>query len=100
MTHSTVNTELENQGSRDVAYHEINVTSLDSAGVEQYDPRSELNLDGDDRFGIDVRGQTNDSVVWSWNSTDANLSVRHMSDGTQVANNADVGHVTLEVVGD
>lgn len=100
MTHSSVNLERENQGSRDVAYHEVNITSLDSAGVEQYDPESETNLAGDDRYGIDVRDQTNDSLAFSWNATDRNISVRHLSDGTQVANNADVGHVTLEVVGE
>lgn len=99
MTHSTVNTEFENQGSRTVAYHEINVTGLDVAGEEGYDPSAELGIDGEDRFGIGVRGQTNTSLEFGYNTTSGNVTAHHISDGTAVAADADVGHVTLEVVG-
>jgi len=100
MTHSTENTELENQGNKDVAYHEINVTSLDVAGEEGYDPSSELNLEGEGRYGIGIRGQTNVSLAFGYNTTSGNLTVRKRSDDSAVAAGADVGHVTLEVVGD
>ena len=110
MTHSTENVELENQGNKDVAYHEINVTSLDVAGEEGYDPSSELNLEGEDRFGIGIRGQTNATIDWGYDTASGNLTARRVNasitgsdftEGTEdVPAGADVGHVTLEVVGD
>lgn len=100
MTHSTVNTELENQGNKDVAYHEINITSLDVAGEEGYNPSNELNLEGEDRYGIGVRGQTNVSVAFGYNSTSGNVTARMRSDDQAVPSGSDVGHVTLEVVGE
>lgn len=99
MTHSTVNTERENEGSTARAIHEINVTSLDVAGEEGYDPSAELGIEGEERYGIGIRGQTNTSLAFGYNATSGNVTARHLDDGTEVAAGADVGHVTLDVTG-
>jgi hypothetical protein len=99
MTHSTINTEHENTGSLDVVYHTINITSLDSAGTEQYDPESETGLSGASRFGVDVRGVETNTYIVRWDHTAEEFHVQDVADGTDTANNTDVGEVILEVVG-
>jgi len=99
MTHSTVATERENQGSTDVVYHVIDITSLDSAGTEQYDPGDELGLESPGRFGIDVRAQENSGYLIRYDHINDALTVVNVSDGTDVADATDVGEVMLEVVG-
>lgn len=99
MTHSTASLHDENYGSQKAYLHQINITSLDAAGQENYSPASELNVEEGDDYGVTPVGQTNESVVFAWNSSGAHLNVKHMSDGTDVANNADCGEVRLLVVG-
>lgn len=99
MTHSTINTERENAGSLDVAYHTIDITSLDSAGVENYDPRAEVGLDDAALLGVGVRGAEDPTVQVAWDHVNEQLDVINVSDATDVADNTDVGEVVLEVVG-
>jgi len=99
MTHSTTDTEHENAGSRDVVYHTIDVTSLDAAGTEQYDPDAEVGLTGAGRYGVSVRGQESSDYAVTWDHINEALSVVNVADGTGVANNTDIGEVVLEVVG-
>jgi hypothetical protein len=99
MTHSTINTEAENSGSVSVVYHTIDITSLDAAGSETYDPESETNLAGADRYGIAVRGQENTGYEFAWDHINGALTVVNVSDGTDVASGIDVGEVVLEVIG-
>jgi len=99
MTHDTLNTETENAGSRDAVYHLINITSLDSAGVEQYDPEAEAGITGADDYGVSVRGQEDETVAIVYDTVDAELKVKNIADGTDVANNTAVGEVLLETVG-
>jgi len=99
MTHSTVNTENESVGSTRTVFHTINITSLDSAGVETYDPVAEVGLGGADRYGVSIQGIEDESLVIQWDHLDTELKVKNMSDGTDVANNNDVGEVLLKVEG-
>lgn len=99
MTHSTINTEAENQGSLDVVYHTIDITSLDAAGAETYNPETETNLAGADRYGISVRGQESEAYEIQYDHVAGNLSVTNIADGTAVASATDVGEVVLEVTG-
>lgn len=99
MTHSTDNIERENRGSLDVAFHRINVTSLDGDGEEIYDASAETGIEGKDRFGVGIRGQENNTVAWGYNTTTGNLTVRQRSDNSAISEGNDVGTVTLEVTG-
>lgn len=99
MTHSTVNTEQENRGSTDAVFHTIDITSLDAAGVENYDPETDTNLSGADRYGVAVRGLENPQYRVAWDHVNAQLDVINVSDGADVASATDVGEVILEVVG-
>jgi len=99
MTHTTVATERENAGSLDTVYHVIDITGLDGAGTEQYDPEAEVGLSQPERFGIDVRAQEDETVLIRYDHVADELSVVNVADGTDVANNTDVGEVMLEIVG-
>lgn len=99
MTHSTINTEAENRGSVDAVIHTIDITSLDSAGSESYDPESETNLSGADRYGIAIRGQENTGYEFAWDHINGALTVVNVADGTDVTSGTAVGEVVLEVIG-
>jgi hypothetical protein len=99
MTHSTTNTEPESAGSLDRVVHTIDVTSLDSAGVETYDPEAEVGISGADRYGVSVRGQEDETLAIVWDHIDGELKVKNRDDGTDVANNTDIGEVVLDVLG-
>lgn len=99
MTHSTVNVEHENAGSQDAKYHTIDITSLDAAGVENYDPSAELKMENAAIYGVAVRGLEDPTVRVAWDHINGQLDVINVSDGTDVASATDVGEVVLEVVG-
>lgn len=106
MTHTTVATEAENEGSLDGVFHTIDITGLDNAGAETYDPATELGIDGADRFGVEVRGQADGTYVVTWDHVNEVLTVKEVNDtgdGTgglqDVAAGTAVGEVLLHVVG-
>lgn len=98
MTHSTINTERENAGSVDVVYHTIDITSLDGAGAEQYDPDAELGLADPAKYGIGVRGQEDPTLDIVWDHVAGELSVTDDA-GADVTAGTAVGQVVLEVTG-
>lgn len=99
MTHTTISEEVENRGSTTAVFHTIDITSLDAAGAETYDPEAETNISGADRYGISVRAQEDESLQFTWDHVAADLSVTNVADGTAVTGGTDVGEVILEVVG-
>lgn len=100
MTHTTVGSvEKENRGSQTAFVHQINITSLDAAGQENYSPSSELGVPEDSELQVTPVAQTNESVVFTWNATGDHLNVKNLGDGSDVANNGDPGEVRLLVVG-
>lgn len=98
MTHDTISTERESSGSISTVFHTIDITSLDSAGVEQYDPETELNMSIGDR-GVGIRGVEDETLAVAWDHVDGELKVKSLSDGTDASDNADVGEVILRVDG-
>lgn len=99
MTYATINTEQENAGSKDVVYHTINITSLDGAGTEPYDPAAAVGISDASIYGVSVRGQETASLAIGYDHINGNLTVNELSDGTATTAGTDVGEVLLEVVG-
>lgn len=98
MTYSVTNTEEENRGSVKSVFATVDITSLDSAGFEPFDP-STVGIEGEDRFGVAVRGQESSAYNVTWDSVNNRISVVNVADGTDVAAATDVGEVVLELVG-
>lgn len=103
MTYSTVSEERESSGSMWAWFHTINVTSLDGAGAESYDPGSRFNAEV---LGVDVIGQEDESLDIVWDHLDGELKVAEISDtgdGTggrvDVAQGTDIGEVQLRIDG-
>lgn len=99
MTYSITNTERENRGSSDAAYVTVDITSLDSAGFEPFDPSAVAGLEGVNDFGVAVRGQENTGYLIRWDNANNRISVVNVSDGTDVTSGTDVGEVILELLG-
>jgi len=98
MTYDTLNRDRENAGSLSVVYHTIDITALDDTGTENYDPEN-AGINGADRFGVDVVGQGDTSVVAQWDHTAGELNIRNLSDGSQAATGSAVGELILRVTG-
>ena len=99
MTHIIQQTEFENRASLDCAFVVIDITALDREGEEDFDPSETLGISGAVRFGIDVRGQTDNDYRITYDPFLGGLAVQNVADGTDVAENTEVGSVMLEVVG-
>jgi len=99
MTHSTTAVERGNQGSLETAYHVIDITSLDRAGEEDYDASAELGIQGQGRFGIDVRATADSTVKMDYDHVNDQLTVINVADATDVAQGAAVGEIMLHVTG-
>lgn len=106
MTHTTTNVERENAGSVDRVVQTIDITSLDAAGAETYDPGAEVGLENADEYGVTVRGQENPGYQIVWDHINSELAVKYAdydaaSDGVliDVPSATDVGEVVLDVIG-
>lgn len=99
MTHSTASLEPVSYGSQEAVLHQINITSLDSAGQEDYEPWNEVNIPNGSRLGVAPVAQTNNTVRFSWDPDNDHLDVINVGDASNVANNGDPGEVKLLVVG-
>jgi len=100
MTHTITNTERENAGSKERVVATVDITSLDSAGVEQFDAKAELGVSGQTRFGVGVRGAEDPTVQVKYDHVNDQLDVINVADGSDVANNTDVGEVVLDALGE
>jgi len=99
MTYSITNREAENHGSLEAVYATVDITSLDSAGYEPFDPEAALGVSGVGRFGVSVRALENPQYRVAWDSANGRLDVINVSDGADVTSGTDVGEVLLEVTG-
>lgn len=99
MTHSTTSLERESFGSLKAFIHVIDITSLDSAGQEDYDPSTELNVNLGTDYAVLVAGKEDQTTGISWDHLNDHLDVIDLADSTNIANNTDVGEVKLVVVG-
>jgi hypothetical protein len=99
MTYSITNVEQENRGSADSVVATVDITSLDSAGFEPFDPSAALGIDDVADYGARVCGQENTAYLIRWDTANSRISVVNVSDGTDVTSTTDVGEVVLEFVG-
>lgn len=100
MTFSETVHERGNNGDHRYVVTEVNITSLDSAGTEPYDAESRHGLNG--VHGASVLDKEDATYVFNYDadaSTPA-IGVKNLGDAADVANNTDVGTVTLKFEGD
>jgi hypothetical protein len=100
MTYSITNREVENSGSVEAVYLTVDITSLDSAGFEPFNPDAVTGADGAATdYGVSVRAVENSAYLVRWDHINERLDVVDVADGTDTASATDVGEVILEVVG-
>lgn len=104
----TINTETHehvgNEGDHSYAVVQLDITSLDSAGTEPYDAAATFNWT--EAWGATVLDQENHGYKFGYDPDNGNVIVKYAdydagSDGAliDVANNTDVGTVTLKFQG-
>jgi hypothetical protein len=99
MTYSITNTERENAGSTDAVFATVDITSLDSAGAEPFDPAAALGVDGASEYGVGVRGLENPQYRVVYDHLNGQFDVTNVSDGADVTSGTDVGEVVIEARG-
>ena len=99
MTYSLTNTDDGNRGSRDDAVAVVDITSLDSAGYEPFDPDAVFGLEDSTELGVAIRGQEDPQYVFGYDHVNQRITVKNMSDGTDVTSGTDVGEVVVEAIG-
>lgn len=100
MTFSETVHERGNNGDHKYVITEVDITSLDSAGTEPYDAETRHNFN--EVYGATVLDKEDNTYVFNYDadaSTPA-VSVKNLSDAVDVANNTDVGTVTVKFEGD
>lgn len=97
MAYNTVDQQRESGGSFYSVFHTIDITSLDQAGIEPYDPGGRF---GVTPYGVEVIGQADESLAVVWDSVDGELKVRNRADDSTVAQGTAVGEVVLRVDGE
>jgi hypothetical protein len=97
MTETTTVIEEGNEGDHRYVIAQADVTSLDSSGTEPYDPSTKFNLEGAYANVLDQEDYTH--YVF-YDEANAQLIVKDVADGTDIADNTDVGTITLRFVGD
>lgn len=105
MTFSETIQQRGNGGDHRYVVVEINITSLDSAGTEPFDPSSRYGLGG--VHGAEVLDQEDYTKTFHFDAANSEIVVKEVTDTgdgsggvTDVANNTDVGTVTLLFRGD
>jgi hypothetical protein len=104
MTYNTLDQQRESGGSFYSVFHTIDITSLDQAGAEPYDPGGKF---GVTPYGVEVIGQQDETLDIVWDHVDSQLKVTEINDtgdGTggrvDVAAGTAVGEVVLRVDGE
>lgn len=99
MTHDTTNVDHESGGSVVSVFATLDITSLDNANTEDFDPASEFSLQ--DVLGVAVLGlESPESFTVDFDHLDGTaLSVLN-ADGTDPTAGTDVGEVRIRVDAD
>ena len=96
MSYDTLNLAEESSGSLRAYYHTIDITALDGAGTEPYNPGSRFGVAVD---GVGIVGQGDETYAVTYDHVADALKVRNLADGTAVAAGTAVGEVILRVEG-
>lgn len=97
MSHDTVDKTNENSGSERTVVHDIDITSLDAAGKENYDPAAETDVSRANT--VEVVGIEDPSYTVQHDHVAGGLHVKVAADGTDVASGTAVGQVRVRVQG-
>lgn len=97
MTETTTVVEAGNEGDHRYVIAEVDITSLDTAGTEPFDPSAKFNLEGAYGSVVDQEDYTHHIF---YDSDGTQIIAKDVADGTDLANNLDVGTVTIRFVGD
>lgn len=98
MTHSTTIEEKANSGSYETVFATLDITGLDNANNESFDPASEFNLNS--VLGVSVVGLENpESYVAQFDHLDGTTLYVEGYGGTDPTAGTDVGEVRVAVHG-
>lgn len=100
MTFTETVQERGNNGDHRYVVTEVDITSLDSAGTEPYDAESRHNFN--EVHGAEVLDQEDYTHYIHYNADASTPAIvaKDVADGTDLADNTDVGTVTLKFEGD
>lgn len=98
MTHSNSVVDSTVQGEYRVVIVDVNVTSLDSAGTEPWNPNDELSQ-FDDYTAVTVSGTEDTDNIVRYDHINENIVAHDPSDDAALDNNNDLGEVRLRVEG-
>lgn len=97
MTYDTSDVDYESGGSVVSVYATVNITSLDGANTEPFDPDAVFNVDP---LGVSIIGLENgDSYDVEYDHLGTQFVVQN-NDGTDPTATTDVGEVRIRVDGD
>ncbi|WP_227357392.1 hypothetical protein [Haladaptatus salinisoli] len=106
MTHNTTIVQEENSAVYKVVVR-LDVTALDAAGVEQFDPTTETDdtrnktlLEHSPLTAVNVLEWEDETSLVMWDTVDEELKVKALADGTDVASGTALGEVLVEVRGE
>lgn len=98
MTHTTTVLDRVSEGSYESVFAVLDITSLDNANNESFDPASELGFD--EVLGVSVEGLENpESYVVQFDHVDGTTLYVEGYGGTDPTSGTDVGEVRLKVSG-
>lgn len=97
MTYTITDVDDESGGSVRSVYATVDITSLDGANTEPFDPKAALNIDA---LGVSIQGVENgDLYDVEWDHLAETFVVQN-NDGTDPTAGTDVGEVRVRVDGD
>jgi hypothetical protein len=98
MTHTTTVEHDASDGNYGSVFATLDITSLDNANNESFDPASEFNLS--DVLGVEILGLENpESYVVEWDHVDGGTLYVEGYGGTDPTSGTDVGEVRVKVSG-
>lgn len=99
MTHTTTVEERVSDGSYEAVFATVDITSLDNADNESFDPASEFGFDT--VLGLSVEGlEKGGSFQAAFDHLDGTTLHVHNLDGTDPTAGTDVGEVRVKASGD
>lgn len=96
MTKTTTVLETGNAGDHDYAIVQVDITSLQAVGEEPFDPST---VGFDVTYGASVLNKEDSTLIFNYDPRSGFIEVLNIADGSNVTDTADVGTVTLKLLG-